>query len=483
VLRWRLARARAAAARGTATLEYVAAIAVAAVLVTALAISLSPARSRLPQMVEHAVCLVVTAIGSGSCSAGSTPPLPPAQPPFDPKPTKCKITETSEKVNAEIKIAFVKFGNNAGFVETTYTDGTVTYTATDGASLGVTGGPPGAKFDVGKLQRGEDIDFGGGLKFEYGSTWTFKDAAEAKAMSDQLQDYLAQQEADRYDQTGWGAVWRHVLGNDVDPPKPPTQLVSTVEVSAEATGKIGLGLPFDQDPGAKSGIPNLTLAEAGVKFSSTDKWTTITDTTTGAVTYTTGNDTYGQANGQLGPIAGEYKGLIGSSMAITRDKDGQITKVALVTTREGKATGTLSAGQKDLGGKGSDSRSSGDVTVTTTNLDVSTPEQRALVNGWLAAQNRDPDGFISPETFLPDHLVPGDPFQNLMYTNATVSNVGYDNVTDKLGFAAQVKMGVSLGIDISLETTDSKARDATYLGAPGADGSRTPVDFPECESK
>lgn len=483
MLRWRLARLRRGVARGAATLEYVAAISVAAILIAALALSLSPARSRLPQIVEHAVCLVVTAIGSGSCSAADVPPPPPVQPPFDPKPAKCKLGESSEKVNSEFKIGFIKIGNNAGFVVTTYNDGTVTYTATDGASVGLTASTPGGKFDAGKLKGGASVDFGAGVKFDYGSTWTFKDAAEAKAMKDQLDAYLAQSEADRYDQTGFGSLWRHILGQNVDPPKPPSQLVGTVEVNADVTGKIGLGLPFDQDPNAKSGIPDLKLGEAGVKFNSTDKWTVITDTTTGAKTYTTGNDTYNQYNGQLGPAAGEYKSLIGSSMAITRDKNGQISKVALVTTREGKATGTLNAGQKDLGGKVSQSDSDGNVTVTTTTLDVSTPEQRALVDGWLAAQHRDPNGYISPETFFPDHPVPGDPFQNLMYTNATVSNVGYDNVTDKQGFAAEVKLGVSFGVDFSLETTDSKAREATYLGAPDAGGSRTPVDFPECVSK
>ena len=76
----------------------------------------------------------------------------------------------------------------------------------------------------------------------------------------------------------------------------------------------------------------------------------------------------------------------------------------------------------------------------------------------------------------------GDRFQNLMYTNGTVSNVQYDNVSDKTGFAAEVKLGIAFGIDLSLETTDSRAVDATYLDVGGTNGTRAPVDFPECES-
>jgi hypothetical protein len=35
-------------------------------------------------------------------------------------------------------------------------------------------------------------------------------------------------------------------------------------------------------------------------------------------------------------------------------------------------------------------------------------------------------------------------------------------------------------VDFSLETDDSLAAAATYLGVPGSDGTRAPVDFPEC---
>ena len=80
-----------------------------------------------------------------------------------------------------VKIAFLEFGENAGFVETTYSDGTVTYTATDGASVGVTTGV-GGKLELGELEAGAKVDFGAGFQVDYGSTWVFKDADEAKAM-------------------------------------------------------------------------------------------------------------------------------------------------------------------------------------------------------------------------------------------------------------------------------------------------------------
>jgi hypothetical protein len=456
-------------------MEYAAAMALASVMVIGL---VAPASSSdFAEIVERAICKVKTAAGMGGCTGAQEPP-PSNQPPFDPKPKKCKITEHSEKVNSEIKIAFIKIGENAGFVQTTYSDGTVTYTATDGAEIGVTGGF-GTKLDIGKVERGVKVDFGAGVKFDYGSTWTFKDAAEAEAMRKQLDEYLIEQEIIKRDP--YYSI-KFLWSDPKEPPKPPNQLVSTIETTVDAEGKVGLSLPFDNDPNASSGIPNVKLADVGLKFGGSGKWTQITDTVTGSTTYTTGGEVFGQASGTVGPLAGELKGVLGSSMAITRDKDNQITRVTLVTTREGKATSTINGGQKDLGGQVSDQESASVVTVTTASLEVTTPQQRALVNQWLAAQQADPTGYVSPQTYYPSTLLPGDEFQNLMYTNATVSNVEYNNVSDKQGFAAEVKLGVALGIDLSLETTDSKAVDATYLGVPGTDGTRPPVEFRECEA-
>jgi hypothetical protein len=152
--------------------------------------------------------------------------------------------------------------------------------------------------------------------------------------------------------------------------------------------------------------------------------------------------------------------------------------VIITTTRKGQATDTTRLGQGNLGGQGTNESGTADATVTTTVLKVTDDQQRAVVDDWLAN-----GGVVSPATAFPDRLVPNDTLQNLMYTNATVSNVQYNNVVDKTGFAAEVRVGIALGVDFSLETEDSRAVDATYLGTPGSDGDRPPVMFPECIAK
>lgn len=464
---------------GSATLEYIAGIALAGVLIGAVVLPIQSA----PPPVRAKICAVLAALEvSGGCGTDSSTTPPGATgPTFDPKPAKCKIGEHGDKVTSEITIGFFKFGQNAGFIETHFSDGTVTYTATDGSSLGAVVSAPGGELKVGGLEVGEKVDFGADFKVDAGSTWTFANEDEAKAMRKQLDDYLDQQYNLRHVEGYWAVV---LFQGEKKPPKEPNQSVSTIDVSGSAEYKVGVNLPWKQDPNAKSSVPALNLGDFGVKIGGNGKWTQMTDNTTQTKTYTTSAEGYGQVSGTVGPIAGELKGLLGSSVAVTRDKDNQLTKITLVDTRDTKATLTAGGGQKDLGGKVSDANGSSDVTVTTTQLEVKTPEQRALAEAWLAEQAGDPNAYISAETSHPDKLVPGDPFQNLMYSNATVSDVNYDNVTDKSGFAAKVKFGVSVGVDFSLETNDSKAKSATYLGVPDSGATtRPPVDFPECVSR
>ncbi len=310
----RLARLTHRGARGSATLEYAAAFALVAMLVGGTTIS---ARASLPaygDIVTDAICKVAAAVGmGGSCSGGTDPTdpnTPPTDPSFDPKPTRCKVTEHGEKVNSEVKIAFIKIGENAGFIETTYSDGTVTYTATDGASVGVTGGF-GTKLDIGKLERGAKVDFGAGVQFDYGSTWTFANADEAAAMRKQLDDYLVEQEILKHDP--YYAI-KFLWSDAKEPPKPPSQSVTTIETTFDAEGKLGLSLPFHSDPDADSGIPNFQLSDFGLKFGTSGKWTQIHDNVTGNTTYTTGGEVFGQTTGNVGPLGGELKGILGSSI-------------------------------------------------------------------------------------------------------------------------------------------------------------------------
>ena len=232
----RLGSSRVHSSRGAASMEYVGAFALVASLVVAVILSVPDTASASVGVIQQAICRVQEAAGAGGpCTGQPDPedPPPPVDPDFDPKPDKCKVTEHGEKVNSEIKIAFVKFGENAGFIETTYSDGTVTYTATDGASLGVTGGF-GTKLDIGKVERGAKVDFGAGVTFDYGSTWTFDNAEQAAEMREQLDDYLLEQEIIKHNPT---YAIKLLWSDAKEPPKPPSQTVSSIEVEGRGRGQ------------------------------------------------------------------------------------------------------------------------------------------------------------------------------------------------------------------------------------------------------
>ncbi|HEY0238818.1 MAG TPA: hypothetical protein VGC37_09240 [Friedmanniella sp.] len=476
--------------RGSATLEYVGALALLGLLVLALTLSMVSAGGSLATKVCQ---IYTTAVGVGGAPGGGACAAPPAQlpqqpgqPPFDPKPVRCKVSDHGEKLSAEVTVLVFKLGENAALVETRYSNGTVSYTATNGAQLGLVVSAPGAEVKVGGAEAGEKVDLGGDLKVDAGSTWNFADQADADAMRKQLDDY-------RLDQTLIAnspayALWTLVHGGK-KPPRPPDQTVVTLDLGAYVDGKAGLSLPWQKGgptvptpPIPGTGVTVPAPPGIGIKFGLDSKWTMITDTTKQTKTYTTTGEGYGQVNGTVGPLKGEYKGLLGSSMSVTRDKDNQLTNVTFVSTTDNKLTGSISGGEP--GGKGTVTAGGNGVHVTTASLAVQTPEQRALVEGWLQRQANDPLSYVPAETAFPDTLVPGDPFQNLMFTGATVSDVHYSNVTDKVGFAAKIKAGVSIGIDLSSETNDSTATDATYLGAPGSgDTGRPPVEFSDCVGK
>ena len=77
---------------------------------------------------------------------------------------------------------------------------------------------------------------------------------------------------------------------------------------------------------------------------------------------------------------------------------------------------------------------------------------------------------------------PDDPFAMLLHNSATSSTIAYDQVSDVAGFALNVKFGLAFGVDFSMESSQTSASEATYLGAPRPDGTRPVIDYSECVS-
>ena len=318
------------------------------------------------------------------CSGGTDPTdpnTPPTDPGFDPKPLSARSPSTVRRSTPRSRSRSSSSARTPASSRRTYSDGTVTYTATDGASLGVTGGF-GGKLDIGKLERGAKVDFGAGVKFDYGSTWTFANADEAAAMRKQLDDYLVEQEILKHDP--YYAI-KFLWSDPKEPPKPPSQSVTHDRDHLRRRGKARAEPAVRHRPERRlrHAEPQAGRLRAEVRHQPASGPRSTT-TRPGTPPTPPAGEVFGRGHRQRRP---DWRASSrASSVPASRSPGTRTTtssKVTMVTTREGKATSSVNVGQGDLGGKASDSDSASSVTVTTANLTSRHPSSGIWsTSGW-----------------------------------------------------------------------------------------------------
>ena len=478
---------------GATGLEYGAMIAVAALVVAMIAFAVSPAGSDVRGHVCKAVADVFNTDAACGDGGGEEEALPPEEPNFEPE--KCKIHETGDKYSSVIKIGFIEIGENAGFVVTEYSDGTVTMTATNGSEIGATGGF-GADAAWGAVEAGASVDFGGGVKFDYGSTWQFTDMDQATQFRDQLDDYLMDQWSMTHPVCTMGGCFPRPLTGAKPPPVPSTTF-GGIAITGDVTAELGISAttgtaPLTQAQMTTQGVVGQIGGDAHWTVTN-DNGNTADDPSDDTRTYVTDMQLNGDLTGQIGLATGGTGGMVGMSYSITKDAEGNIIQVQIVSTSEvtsqsgGDVGGEVSQGggkDKDTAGGGiTGGTTEGDVVVTETTLQID-PDDTAsqqIVQDWMGG---DGDfaypGLINLNMVNPAQADPSDPFAMLLHNNATSSSVAYDHVTDAQGFALNVKFGLAFGADFTMQSDETTATEATYLGAPQPDGTRPILDFSEC---
>lgn len=482
-----VSRATASSQRGDVAAEQVALLTlVAAVIAALLAVN-------VPGVVfdwgRYAVCTLfggdcpppgeqVTAPDGGTAPDDGTDPPGEDEPNHeDFLPAPCMLLEESEQVGSQVSIFFIDIGEDWGFLRREFADGRVELTAMNGASIGASWDPDTRIVELGSLETDEvigvDFEVGGTLSFTNGDTWTFADADEEARMRAQLDEYLAQQAVqDSMSRQGngfggWIAV--ETMGR-VDPPRDPSKTYSTIDLDIALGGSAGLRTPISpgSDGQDRYADPNLG---GYLGISGGGSVTVETDHDRGRSSYIYSVE--GSAEGGVDLVAGGggFTGTSKGTVKVTRDASGDIVQVELVTTREGGAEFGLGVEnpapdgpQGNIGG----SRTETTATVTQTVLEVSTAEERAIVDAWLQGNN---EQFAVPLRLafaqaVPTEPVPGDPFQNLLYEQAAVSQVTYDNVTDARAFGASIDLGMKLGFSFHHTVGSRTASASDYLGAP-----------------
>lgn len=469
-------RRRAGDDTGVGTLEYVGILTLAALLITVSVLGVAG----LAPYASSTMCRISAAL-DGTSGACDTPAVPEASDDMDFHPGVCMLAQTSEKYSAEVKIWFIKLSDSSGFIVQEFSDGTVRATLTDGAGVGANASLGSKTFDAGKLGDGDnagvDVSLGGDLKFEYGSTWNFDSADQWNSMKGQLDDYLIQQQQLKGEGAAGYSIYLWLTDGWVDAPKDPSVTYSKISLEAALKASAGARIPGTSKDA--NGNDKLIDPKLGVNGSLTAGGSVVVmnDKDSGSKSYTYELSGKGTLGGSMivGHATGE--GAVTGAFTTTYDKDGNLAQIAFKSSYEigGSASlgnSTFKAANGSL--KEGETRS----VVTTTKLDV-TDENRAMVQEWI-------DGNAAGQTFaLPfSAMVPDqpsdDPFMQLMYEQAKLSQVTYHNVKDSWEFGAAVKKGWEFGFNISAEEATATKVDASFLGAPTQDGSRQLVDDALC---
>ncbi|GLY13845.1 hypothetical protein Kisp01_08610 [Kineosporia sp. NBRC 101677] len=480
---------------GAATVEQVGLTVAAAVLILAVVVALAP--QQFVSSVTRAICQVLT-LGLGNCGSSA-----PTATDAGFKPTECRVRDQSEKYGSEINIGFVRIGQELGFQRQEMADGKVQLTAVGSQSVGVAGGPNGKTFDIGKIgtEVGElEVEGSGTVKVGYGDTWEFSSAEEADKFQADIEEYSSMKSMENAPDSLFIILWNRAVGY----PEVPVPTTKVTKVSGDAGVQAGLQVTLQEAaaPGNSNNSNNSNATDEGSAeeagpeefdpnvgglLALKGEYEVTQETkTNGDVSWTYQLAGEGKVEGSAILVGGEAAGKSTGAFKVTRDKDGKLTELSFVSTREGslQANVTGKGAGKDGEATGKDGSAFTTATVTTTTLKLDNDADRATAQAWLRGNN---EQFGSPFGLTYDSLVPdreaaeGDVFGQLMYDKATSSQVQYEGVKDIEEFGAEINVGWKFGAKISTENSSSQTVDARYLGAPRTDGSRPLLQYSECQ--
>ncbi|PZR51866.1 hypothetical protein DNL40_14745 [Xylanimonas oleitrophica] len=464
--------------RGAGTLENLGIASIAVLLVGAVVLGITV----FPGRVSTVFCQLAQLVGGGSAAsceetAGTAaPPTLPTDEDF--RPPACMLSQTSSQYSAAVKVWFVQFGQDSGFIVQQFAaedggeDGPVQVTLTDGASIGANGAVSSSTFDAGKLGNGDnaglEVSLGADLKFAYGSTWQFDNPQQWQDMERQLNEYLVEQEAMKH--SPYYAI-QFLWKDPKQPPKDPSISMSSVGLELAASAAFGLREPtgaLDADGNPEFFDPNVGV-DGEIKLGTNVILQTDHDKKERTWTFELKGS--GSASGSF--VAGEAQaqGELTGAMSVTRGENGELTQISLQHIHEGGFSGSLGNDSFDtVSGEAGHTETSSSVVTTT--LDV-TDQNRATVEAWLSSRQSQTAAMTLPFSAMIPDKPSDDPFEQLMYEQAKVSSINYHNVKDAWEFELAVKKGWELGFNIGGEEATATAVDAEFLGAPGTDGTRS----------
>lgn len=439
---------------GAGTIEYVAALLLAAAIVAVL-IPFVP--NQIGPNVQYALCKIFHAGNAADCESPADQAL---------KPKTCTVASSTQTYGGSVDIAFFQIGKNVTFIRTTDSQGHVTVTAVDNNSLGV-GTGVGVGFNWGnKVNIGADADARADVTVGIGDSWVFDNKQDADKFIGEIQKKATLDAVKSSGPLGWlgGTIYGWVDG-----PHIRDSDIERTEVSVNGSAGVSAGISIgpgnsDNKPGSKDtrGSNAITPnAKAYVTVNASEKAILEHNKKDGStsITYQLNGGVKGGENHVVGQNQ-RWANTTGA-MKLTYDKNGQLTMLTLTQTHIVNGTAT----------------------VTTTALPINNDADRQTVYNYLLVHQGTTALQLNWDDMAPTQQPGTDatPLQQLLYQKAQVQKVDYSYNQSDANYGAKVKLGLKLGIGVSLSSQDQKVTGTPqYLGAPQQDGTRPYKPFREC---
>lgn len=430
---------------GQTSAEYLGMVVVVALLVGALAAS--GLAAGLADSLRAAICEIT----------GTSCPVDVGQS-FEPE--SCVVASSERRVDASVKVTFVKVGGSEGYVREERSNGEIHVTWVTDGSAGLTAG---AGVQGGIRIDGDGVRGGGSasVDVEIGAvasqTWVFTDPAEADRYIRGQRD-----EAIRRHTGPIGSIDRFVRGSE------DMRTPDIVAFDVTAGGGAGAGAGFGPAD-----------AEVGVDASAVIGGTR--DMRTGETTL------YIKADGSISGEAGVLLGVSGSEgggavVALTLDADNQPKTLTVTSTRESGRGGLLEGSGYTLDDLG---RDLGEASISVGGEDTRTVVVTSELDLRDAANRRAAMDFV---TAAGGAALPGGAqrladaaagLQGRLLDNGTISATEHEGQTTGLGAAAEVALGPKLGFDVGYDSRDAALTGAAFLDR-GPGGGRVFVPWTSC---
>lgn len=511
-------RLRRRSDRGASLAEYAGLIALAAIILGVLA-PLVP--GRIGETVPGALCRILNITDAEKCKGTA-----PGQQKIDINPQWCLSSMHSDEGNVGISYAIFNIGE--GYKVVRYDsreedlDGKVKhYIYLSFVNKGDVG------IDIGKAKAGKKIDLGGGEYVNYGDMYRLT-PEEYDKFNKQINEYQAELVAQRTSGNPFTAlgqwVYHKIKGEDW-PPDIPDPAITFAEHSEVGGGEGSLPIKLDQKLKTpnKYVLPNgATVGTEQAHTVTTEHWYIYKDdkgnilpatatyhTISGS--YTVGADRSGEKKGDTGKgVEGGVNGSLtwdySNTTRITRDdKTGKLRNIRYVITygdqgtlgTEFGITGKKPAKGKQPGLGYSNTHSDGKLhtEVVQINFDQNNDQEQQTGENWLKNHGLEMPPEVANEVFPKTGRTPGipddkgtagappadaDPFDKLIYNKAMGWKTDADTKEQAQELNATLPFGRGIGIDVNMKTQDSKTKRAQILDAPGSDGQRHWIDYPDC---